>query len=543
MSGTTIIKAENVERKSLPGRILVVDDVASNRFILQRRLSRLGHSVQCAEGGHQALEMLSMADYDLVLLDMLMPDMHGDEVLFCIKSDVLLKHIPVIVISALDEMKSVIKCIEAGAEDYLSKPVDTTLLKARINSVLEKKKLRDETAALVRRLESELEDAKRAQLNMVPHDFPDATLLQPISVRGYMRPAREVGGDFYDFFYTGENNLWFLVGDVSDKGVASGMFMARTVALIRSIPSQYYNFSGQLMMPHEVLCRLNIELCEFNPEMTFVTLILARINTQTGKMHIGNAGHAAPYSLFPSSVTQLVDTKRGRPLGIRTDTSYQTHDGELKAGQSLFLYTDGITDALDINEQAFGEDKMKACLNESSELTSALPIENMKKAISEHVGNAVQFDDITMLLVTWDGYDEKFVNNFTLTNSIGEITKISDQMSNLYQVNNIAEGVASDLRLVVEEVLNNIIEHGFDDDAISHPISVKLVHRDKIVCLEFKDGGTPFNPLLQDKPDLNVSLDDRGIGGLGIHFFLSLVDESSYEYSDSQNCLTLRKYL
>ena len=179
--------------------VLVVDDNDDNRFTLLMRLEACGYSnVVTAENGREALEKMRSGPVDLVLLDIMMPEMNGYEVLEHLKADTELRDLPVIVISALDEMDSVVKCIELGAEDYLAKPFNRTLLRARIGASLEKKRLRDEVRASLQRLERELDAARTLQLGMLPGTFPAWSAEHPVEVHALMEPAREVGGDLYD---------------------------------------------------------------------------------------------------------------------------------------------------------------------------------------------------------------------------------------------------------------------------------------------------------------------------------------------------------
>ena len=214
--------------------LLVVDDNEDNRYTLTRRLNREGYrNLSTANDGRAALDMLRAGKFDLVLLDIMMPELNGYEVLEQLKADAQLRDIPVIMISALEEIDSVIRCVELGAEDYLSKPFNPTLLRARVGASLEKKRLRDAVRESLARLEQEIEGARKAQLNMLPSRFPAVSPQQPVQVHALMDPAREVGGDLYDAFYASDGLFCLLVGDVSGKGAAAGMFMARTRSLVR----------------------------------------------------------------------------------------------------------------------------------------------------------------------------------------------------------------------------------------------------------------------------------------------------------------------
>ena len=178
--------------------LLLVDDNEDNRYTLNRRLQREGYAnLTSAVDGRQALELLGARSFDLVLLDVMMPDLNGYEVLERMRADDQLRHIPVIMISALDEIDSVIRCVELGAEDYLSKPFNPTLLRARVGASLEKKRLRDEIVTVLTALEYELESARKVQLGMVPIDFSVPTTAGQLEIFATLEPARQIGGDLY----------------------------------------------------------------------------------------------------------------------------------------------------------------------------------------------------------------------------------------------------------------------------------------------------------------------------------------------------------
>jgi phosphoserine phosphatase RsbU/P len=215
-------------------RILVVDDNDDNRYTLTLYLDLEGYrDIVTADDGEEAIGRLKSEPFDLVLLDVMMPKLDGYQVLSWLKDQPRLRDLPIIMISALNEMNSVVRCIELGAVDYLLKPFNPVLLKARLGATLEKKQLRDQINAHLARLESELEAARKLQVGMVPHVFPAPTAQWPIDLFAMMQPAREVGGDLYDFFTLADGRLCFLIGDVSGKGMPAALFMARTKSLVR----------------------------------------------------------------------------------------------------------------------------------------------------------------------------------------------------------------------------------------------------------------------------------------------------------------------
>src|SRR5947209_3250702 len=179
------------------GTILVVDDNEMNRDLLSRRLRRDGHAVTVAEHGRQALERLAQQPFDLVLLDIMMPELTGYEVLAIMKEDESLKHIPVVMITAATEEESIVRCLLLGADDHLPKPFNPAILRARVGSSLAKKRLHDAEQRHARSLERELEIGREIQLGFLPEEIPAPTGWE---LRAHFRPARQVAGDFYDAF-------------------------------------------------------------------------------------------------------------------------------------------------------------------------------------------------------------------------------------------------------------------------------------------------------------------------------------------------------
>ena len=258
--------------------LLIVDDNEDNRYTLTRRLNREGYqNLTTANNGREALERLIAQPFDLVLLDVMMPDMNGYEVLEHVKANASLRDVPIIMISALDEIDSVIRCIELGAEDYLNKPFNPVLLRARVGALLEKKRLRDEVRKNLTRLEEEMDSARALQIGMLPRDFPTCSFAQPVAVHAVMQPAREVGGDLYDCFYAGDRTFCFLVGDVSGKGASAAMFMARARSLVRMTVELWREWRTDEVQPGQLLEAVNRELCQNNDERMFVTLFLGLV--------------------------------------------------------------------------------------------------------------------------------------------------------------------------------------------------------------------------------------------------------------------------
>ena len=314
---------DNADATGSGPRLLVVDDNEDNRYTLIMRLEIEGYSnIAIAEDGEQALQLLGSQDFDLVLLDVMMPKVDGYQVLQQLKADGRLHNIPVIMISALNEIDSVVRCIELGAVDYLSKPFDPILLKARVGASLEKKRLRDEVRAHLARMEEELESARQLQMCMVPTTFPQPTARRPIEIFAMMEPAREVGGDLYDFYDIDDGTLCFFIGDVSGKGVPAALFMARTKNVIRLVSRLLRGADGSAPTPADIVTAVNRELCQDNVGMMFVTLFFGMLDPQTGDLRFTNAGHNPPYHLNEQRADagdhmQRAPAWRARQFGLR----------------------------------------------------------------------------------------------------------------------------------------------------------------------------------------------------------------------------------
>jgi sigma-B regulation protein RsbU (phosphoserine phosphatase) len=377
--------------------ILVVDDNAENRDMLTRRLEREGYRIRVASGGHAALATLAEAPADLVLLDVMMPDLDGYAVLGRLKADPHLRHVPVIMISALDDLASVIRCIQLGAEDYLPKPFDVTLLRARIGASLEKKRLRDEIVGHRDRLEKELESAREIQLSMVPSAFPEPTPAQPVAIHATLRPARQVGGDLYDVFRPDPQTVGVVIADVSDKGAPAAIFMARAKTLVRTVAMLLRTPDGGVPGPDVIIGRVNQELCRDNPHGMFVTLFLGLLDADTGELRFTNAGHPPPYRLAPGTGPQPLTGGRGKPLGIRETFVYRAATARLGPGEGLFLFTDGITEALDAGGDLFGEPRLEAALGALSGAPPRAMVDGVLDAVRTFAGATPQSDDIAAL--------------------------------------------------------------------------------------------------------------------------------------------------
>ncbi len=375
--------------RTATGSLLVVDDNEVNRDLLSRRLLREGHQVSVAVNGRQALEMIEQGAFDLVLLDVMMPELNGHEVLEHLQRTGRLRDLPVIMLSAGGELESIVQCIGLGAEDYLSKPYDPILLRARISASLEKKRLRDRVREQLRAIEQELDVAARIQQSILPRKFP---VSEHLELFAEMTPARAVGGDFYDFFPIDETRFGFAVADVSGKGAPAALFMALSRAFLKATASEG-------MPAGDCLTRVNRLLQTENRTGMFVTAFYGILHLQTGTVEFANAGHNHPYLLRAGEPPTLLDHPNALVLGVRKAVEYPTHQLQLQPGDRLFLYTDGVTEAMTEDGEEFSEERLAQALAHAEHRSLQETTRLVSDAVREFAGGAPQSDDLTMLLV------------------------------------------------------------------------------------------------------------------------------------------------
>ncbi|MCG8353669.1 MAG: SpoIIE family protein phosphatase [Chloroflexales bacterium] len=376
------------------GTILVVDDSELNRDLLTRRLERHGYIVISAVDGAQALELIQVGRFDIVLLDVMMPGMDGYEVLKRLKANPTLRHIPVIMISAVEDLDSVVKCIELGAEDYLTKPFNPVLLRARISACLEKKWLRDQEQAYLHVVKQEMELGRRIQA-----DFFPAMLPQPPGweIAAAFQPAREVAGDFYDAFELPNNKLGLLIADVCDKGVGAALYMTLVRSLMRAFadqsPTGIDNPLYAIELTNSYIARHHYRS---RPRM-FATLFFGVVDITSGIMTYVNSGHLPPVLLGPAGIKTMLDPT-GPAIGLIDGSPFSIAQTQIEPGDTLIAYTDGITEARNTCRDLFGEDRLLAILQQPAPAIIPL-MERIKGDVYAHVGHTALADDITMLAI------------------------------------------------------------------------------------------------------------------------------------------------
>ena len=380
-------------------KILVVDDEPDLEVLLRQKFRRKTRSGQLslifAQNGVEALKQLEdHDDVDLVLSDINMPEMDGLTLLQQLGS--LDYDLRAVMVTAYGDMKNIRTAMNRGAFDFVTKPIDFEDLEATIDKTLEHLVImrealrsRDELVAL----RQELGVAAQMQESILPTDFPRDPRFE---LHASMIPAREVGGDFYDFFRLEDERLGIVVADVSGKGVPAALFMMVSRTLMKGTAIG----EGD---PGACLTEVNQLLTESNEESMFVTVFYTSFNPETGHVEYANAGHNLPYVVKPSGQVRQIDCPPGLVLGVLPEFDFPGGNLDLEPGDALFFYTDGVNEAMDENGEEFGDERLTRVLAEAAGSSAADFSQRMVEAVHAHAGEAPQSDDITCMTLRYLG--------------------------------------------------------------------------------------------------------------------------------------------
>lgn len=369
-------------------RILIVDDVKANVDVLVEAL-RGEYKLSVAMGGEAALRNVEKTPPDLVLLDIMMPDIDGYEVCRRLRASEATREIPIMFLSALEDVQNKARGFELGANDYLTKPFEILEVKARVRSLLKAKAYADAVKAA---MERDLSIAREIQMGILPSNFSPCTEGTGLDISAWMEPAKQVGGDLYEVMRAGEDRVVVVVGDVSGKGISASLFMAITMTLLRTMARQYPT-------PEEILVHLNDELAAQNPRGMFVTLVCLVIDLATGKVTAASAGHCASVLLGQTGPPSFVFPSTGLVLGLLPDRPFTSHSLVLAPGETLVLYSDGVTEAFDPSEEVFGDERLMECLGKVPRGSADKTVEGILGAVRAFAAGAAQSDDITILAI------------------------------------------------------------------------------------------------------------------------------------------------
>lgn len=374
------------------------------------------------------------------------------------------------------------------------------------------------------KMNSELTIASSLQNAVLPSEFPDSKFGE---IYGLMDSAKQVGGDFYDFFDIDDDHMALVIGDASGKGIPSSLYMMKAQSLIRALSRNCDLDTAK------VIKEVNNCMCEGNEFNMFVTCWFGILNKETGKLVYTNAGHNPPI-LKSNGKFSYLSAKPGLVLGGFKEFEYKESSVKLNKGDKLFLYTDGVTEAHNTNSELYGEERL---LNKVSSL-DASPYETITKIredVREYSRNTDQFDDITMLMVEYHKPQSVFSKKFLATKD--NLTKVQDFIISSIKAN-LDDKEKNKLLIVAEEVFVNIASYAYKDRGYC---TVDVNYENNSLTLVFSDNGVEFNPLAKEDPNTGLKAEDRQIGGLGIFMVKNLMDKVYYEYKDDKNILTMVK--
>jgi sigma-B regulation protein RsbU (phosphoserine phosphatase) len=373
-------------------RVLLVDDAKSNLDILVEGL-KSDHKLSLALNGEMALQLAKRTPPDLVLLDIVMPGMDGYEVCRRLREMPETAEVPIMFLSSLEEVQNKTRGFEAGANDYLTKPFEMLEVKARVRSLLKAKAYSD---AVKEQMASELRVAREIQMGMLPHDFTELERTYNVSFGAVLEPAREVGGDLYGVCAAGRERLVIFLGDVSGKGLPASMFMVRAISLARLL-------AREIAEPERVLIRLNDELATDNPSGMFVTFLCAVFEPRTGQLAIANAGHCRPLLLPKTGAPQWAVKNLGTALGFEPGLEFERTELVLREGDALVLYSDGVSEAFNAQEECYGNDRLMAEAGAAAGQAARAISLGLLQSVRDFAGSAPQSDDIAILTLRVGG--------------------------------------------------------------------------------------------------------------------------------------------
>ena len=386
------------------------------------------------------------------------------------------------------------------------------------------------------RIERELEFASSIQMGILPKDESEEKCNdERHSLAPFLQPAKEVGGDFYDFFKLDDDHLAIVVGDVSGKGVPAALLMMVSRIVIRTM-------AMHLKSVTDIFEQTNFELERRNRETMFVTVWMGILDLRNGHVDFASAGHNPPAIRHKDGTVEFTKCKPGLALAAAAGTRYKPQSLDLAPGDLLFLYTDGVTEATNAEEKLFGNSRLLIALSESGNRPPVGACHFVKGRIDEFVNGAPQFDDITMLAVQYIGPKEvewekreitveaKLENQPSLTQFVEEtLEPLGGSMKSQMQID-----------VAIDEIFSNIVKFSGASDVT---LTVETCKSHLMARLSFIDGGSPYDPTSAAEPDVTLSAEERSIGGLGLFIVKKTMDDVAYRRDGDRNILTITKKL
>ncbi|WP_440998497.1 PP2C family protein-serine/threonine phosphatase [Fodinibius sp. SL11] len=384
--------------------IMVVDDEPDLQMLIlqkfRKQIQSEAYAFLFAKNGIEAIDLLDHGanDISLILSDINMPKMDGLTLLKKLQEKEN-QAVKTIIVSAYGDMENIRIAMNHGAFDFVTKPIDFKDLEITILKGLKEigyiKESQREKRLLIA-VQQDLDIAARIQQKMLPQDFPPYPNRDEFSIYAEMHAAKEVGGDFYDFFFLDDTHLGFVIGDVSGKGISASIYMAVARTMLKAIASQIHD-------PAECLKKVNLMLIPESDFTTFVTVFYGVLDTTSGMVRYSNGGHNLPYILRQDQTLEQVENTGGLLLGKIEPVDFEAKQIQLKPSEKIILYTDGITEAMNEHEEMYEEERFEKYLTEHHDYTQDKLLRGVMADVLKFTNQAKQSDDITLLVLEYYG--------------------------------------------------------------------------------------------------------------------------------------------
>jgi PAS domain S-box-containing protein len=404
--------------------------------------------------------------------------------------------------------------------------------------VTERKELERQLEIANERMSEELNFARDIQMGLLPLIFPAFPTRSEFNIFAQLIPAREVGGDFYDFYFVDEFHLCFVVGDVSGKGAPGALLMAVSKTLIKSRAMDDFS-------PSSILTHVNNELSQNNESAMFVTVFLGIMDIRTGKIEYTNAGHNPPYIRRKRGLVEKLGAFHGPVIGAMPGLHYKESSTVLEEDDIIVVFSDGITEAMNLKDELYSDERLELFLATDNLNTPQKLVDQVVRDVKRHEGDAEQADDITLLAMKFTGktdIEETGRLDVKIKNQITQLAVVEERFESFCQEFAIPDLTRQQVSMVLDEMLNNIVSYAYRDES-EHMIDVEFVLSGTRLVITVRDDGVPFNPFALDPPNIALSLDDREVGGLGIYLVRGVMDEYMYNRHIGRNVVTLVKLI
>lgn len=529
-------KKSSPSSEGISGSIVIVDDESAFRTPLVQQLTRDGYECVEFSNGRDALLHLAENPCQMILLDVLMPEMNGREILEIIKNSESIRETPVIMTAQRHELDHIAGSIHEGAEDFLAKPYNPTIVRARVASSIQRKQLRERERstfdALVksqRQLAAELSEAAEYVTSLLPEK-----LATPVATDWRYIPSSELGGDSFGYHWIDADHLAIYLLDVCGHGVGAALLSVSVLNFLRygTLPA------AEARNPSSVLGRLNgTFLMERHNDMYF-SLWYGVYNARTQELDYASGGHPPAILITPDGSFSTLSS-RGTVIGAIESLRYKTERVLIPAGSRLYVFSDGVYEIGSPGSAIMGYGEFVQLLGKN-DLDQGL--DGILRAVRAQQVSDIFEDDFSLLEFRFLDATPTSRESLTLHNSMDEWGKLLRFTEGFAVHHGISKEDLVNIDVILEEVVTNILKYG-GMSADAEACTIELVLKSSLLEITISDSGNPFNPLLLPDVDTDKGIEDRPIGGLGIHFVKKLTLFQHYEYKEGKNILTLVKEL